>query len=204
MRLYPYALLSVTVTSIIMLLHYVIFGNCVWDNQYTLPGIITSFLMVNQGWILEFAPALNNPVWYICVLLWMYAIYFIIEQTFKKMGGYRYKLLIYLLIIILGGLGNKFQFSLPFLYGSDCRGYATFFIGVLICEFFKNEKFKECIPISIVGILLGCCLLITLSRYFWYIWVFVLCPAILVLSISMPQVKFNTSSFTEVTFQLYL
>lgn len=70
-----------------MLSHYVIFGNCVWDNHYTVWGIITSFFVVNQGWLFEFAPAINNPIWYICVLLWLYLLYYFIEYTFKTIGG---------------------------------------------------------------------------------------------------------------------
>ena len=91
-RLYPSALLSVMVSAIIMLIHHVIFGNCVWNNQYSVVGIITSFFMVNQGWIYEFAPALNNPIWYICVLLWLYLFYYVLEYLvmllpIRRRGG---------------------------------------------------------------------------------------------------------------------
>ena len=47
LRLYPYALITVVITSIIMLLHWVIFGCGVWGNTYSIAGIVTSFFMVN-------------------------------------------------------------------------------------------------------------------------------------------------------------
>ena len=87
LRLYPYALITVVITAIIMTLHWFIFGCGVWGNSYSIAGIVTSFLMINQGWFIEFAPALNNPIWYICVLLWLYAISYIIEMMVERFGG---------------------------------------------------------------------------------------------------------------------
>lgn len=85
MRLYPYALITVIVSAIIMALYYGIFEELIFGNHYSVLGIITSFLMVNQGWIFEYAPALNNPIWYICVLLIDVPIS---EFTTKKMRRY--------------------------------------------------------------------------------------------------------------------
>lgn len=48
-EIYPYALITVIVVAFIMVLHYGIFGELIFDNRYSVPGIITSFLMVNQG-----------------------------------------------------------------------------------------------------------------------------------------------------------
>lgn len=48
-EIYPYALITVIVAAFIMVLHYGIFGELIFDNRYSVPGIITSFLMVNQG-----------------------------------------------------------------------------------------------------------------------------------------------------------
>ena len=87
LRLYPYALITVVISSIIMLLHWGIFGCGVWGNTYSIAGIVTSFFMVNQGWIIEFAPALNNPIWYICVLLWLFILAYSIEKLIEKNGG---------------------------------------------------------------------------------------------------------------------
>lgn len=86
-EIYPYALITVIVAAFIMVLHYGIFGELIFDNRYSVPGIITSFLMVNQGWIFEYAPALNNPIWYICVLLWLYLLFYGIEHMFDSGGG---------------------------------------------------------------------------------------------------------------------
>lgn len=86
LRLYPYALITVIVSAILMVLHYGIFGELIFGNHYSVPGILTSFFMVNQGWIFEYAPALNNPIWYICVLLWPYLLFYGIEHMFDSGG----------------------------------------------------------------------------------------------------------------------
>lgn len=87
-EIYPYALITVIVAAFIMVLHYGIFGELIFDNRYSVPRIITSFLMVNQGWIFEYAPALNNPIWYICVLLWLYLLFYRIEHMFDSGEGH--------------------------------------------------------------------------------------------------------------------
>lgn len=122
-----------------MLFHYVIFDNCVWGNHYTVMGIITSFLMVNQGWLFEFAPAINNPIWYICVLLWLYLLYYFIEYTFKIAGG-EAKILLYCSIALIGGVGWHFSLNLPFFYLSDCRGYATVFLGIVVWHLLNRVR----------------------------------------------------------------
>lgn len=209
LRLYPYALITVIVTAIIMILHYAIFGEFIFGNHYSVPGIITSFLMVNQGWVIEYAPALNNPIWYICVLLWLYLLYYIIEHIFTNRGGSRIaKLLIYSIIAIIGGIGWRFGFSVPFLYISDCRGYATFFIGVILYEIINNINIKSINYIRLLSlgiVLMMACVLIINRNFNWYVWVYIICPSIIIMSITLPQVESkNIEAVCESTFQLYL
>lgn len=192
-----------------MLAHYILFGECIWGNQYTVPGIITSFLMVNQGWVFEFAPALNNPIWYICVMLWLYLLYYCLEYMLRKFSEEnreKLRLLLYCSIALIGGIGWHFSFSIPFLYLSDCRGYATFFMGIMLYELLKKideKKYLRCSSLIILGISLS--LIIAIGAFNWYLWVYIMCPAILICGVTIPQIKLNnTATISEITFQLYL
>lgn len=98
--------------------------------------------------------------------------------------------------------------NLPFLYISDCRGYATFFWGIVLYHLLsradkKNEKFLRNTSALIV---VSTLFLIAVSRHFnWYLWVYIVCPSILVCGVMFPQIQIKkAATFSEITFQMYL
>lgn len=124
------------------------------------------------------------------------------------LGGRAIKLLIYSIIAIIGGIGWHFGFSFPFLYISDCRGYATFFIGVILYEFIKNVNMNRINTIRMISlgiVLMMMCVLIINRNFNWYVWVYMICPSIIIMSITIPQVQSKKiETICESTFQLYL
>ena len=212
LRLYPYALITVVVTAIIMMLHYFLFGCGVWGNSYSIAGIVTSFFMVNQGWIIEFAPALNNPIWYICVLLWLFILVYIIELLIEKIGrgGTRLRIFFYLSISFFGGLGWHFSIDLPFLHLSDFRGYATFFMGIFLYILWQESlnKIHYKTAVTVLSTLLltaGIFIFVVMLKFNWYVWCYMILPGLIMLSVSLPQIKLkHTGMLSEITFQLYL
>lgn len=114
---------------------------------------------------------------------------------------------LYSVITIIGGIGWHFVFSLPVLYISDCRGYATFFIGVILYEIIENINTKRInIRMLSLGILLMMtCVLIINRNFNWYVWGYMICPSIIIMSITIPQVQSKKiETICESTFQLYL
>lgn len=91
-KLYPQAFYSILYSSILMLISYFIFGKGIRGNSYSILGIITSFLLINQGGVIEFSPAINNPIWYLCVLLWLFLIFYFIEFLCIKFKNNKFRL----------------------------------------------------------------------------------------------------------------
>lgn len=122
-------------------------------------------------------------------------------------GGRAIKFTLYSVIAIIGGIGWHFGFLLPFLYISNCRGYATFFIGVILYEIIENINIKRInIRMLSLGILLMMTYVLIINRNFnWYVWVYMICPSIIIMSITIPQVQSKKiETICESTFQLYL
>lgn len=207
LRFYPYAVVATLYTAVLLLGYKTIFAENLLGREYSLPCYVTSLLMVHQGWIVEFAPAVNNPTWYLCVLMWVFIVFYIIECCVRKLKNHQefLRIGIYSLFVIIGALGFHFNFNIPFLYLTDCRGYTAFFIGA--CLFIINEKAD-----NKKGFLLGIALIIgtvisvlILRSKLWYICTFLFFPAVVLISVNVNQFG---NKFTEymgnISFEIYL
>ncbi len=136
LRLFPYAFLATLSSYIVFLTYNTVIGSAMLDRSYSVPCVITSLLMIHQGWIIEYI-GVNNPIWYLCVLMWLYIVYYAIKEfggwiDNKIKKGYLVSILFYCGFVILG-MGIRFlHMDLPFLHESNGRGYTAFFIGVLL------------------------------------------------------------------------
>lgn len=83
-----------------------------------------------------------------------------------------------------------------------------FFIGVMIYEIIENINIKRIniIRMLSLGILLMMtCVLIINRNFNWDVWVYMICPSIIIMSIAIPQVQSKKiETICESTFQLYL
>lgn len=97
--------------------------------------IILSILMINTGWftsIKQTGLPVNSTMWFIDVLLLCYLFYYLI----RKLSGTSYIFLgMCSIMVLVGWICLTHTPKLPFLWSLTGRGYATFFIGVLLCEF---------------------------------------------------------------------
>ena len=105
---------------------------------------ILSILMVNTGWFTSYAQTqlpLNTTMWFIDVLLLCYLLYYIIRKLGKNDVIY---ILLCAVMVLVGWICLEHTPKLPFLWGFDGRGYATFFLGTLLAEFQikMNEKWR--------------------------------------------------------------
>ena len=110
-------------------------GSDAWISPITPLRIVLSVLMVNTGWVTSYrqtALPLNSTMWFVNVLLLCYLLYYLV----CRLGRNHY---LYLgactVMVLIGWVCLEHPPRLPFLWGIDGRGYAPFFLGVLLCEF---------------------------------------------------------------------
>jgi peptidoglycan/LPS O-acetylase OafA/YrhL len=205
-RIYPFAIPSIMVMLIVSYLYHYMLGEWLYDWNYGMANIITSFLLVNQGWIIEYAPAVNNPIWYLCVLVVCYILYYAVDWIDGK-SKHDIKIIIYLVIILISVVVYRFHgnWEVAFWHLSNARGYSSFFMGCLLCLLYqKTTTYKLRIiyiglfAASIVGFVvkgLSC----------WYVLTFLAYPALVLLVVTEKQVKWGTLSFLGgASFEMYL
>lgn len=125
-RILPMTALSVIVMYIIYLIYKSLFHSALYSWDYNIYQLFSSLLLVNQGWIVEFFPGVNNPIWYLCVLMLLTIIYLLVAKICKNENRL---IIVSSIIIIIGLFGYYFQIDKPFLHNSSCRGYVSFFGG---------------------------------------------------------------------------
>ena len=104
--------------------------------------MILSVLMMNTGWftsVRETGLPVCSTMWYIDILFLCYLLYFAIG----KIGRNR---IVYLCIcagmVLVGKICLDATPNLPFLWALNGRGYAPFFLGVLLYEFQERASEK--------------------------------------------------------------
>ena len=211
MRLLP----MVTITSISYeALLYVFNRVCQtqWPlgNNLTVWGTVLNALGIQAGWGFEDL-GVNNPSWYVSVLLLCYVIfYFLVYLSRKKEISVTY---LFVGMIFLGvGIAN-YGIDLPFLNLATARGYYSFFFGLLLARILEGKKitWKWSVPafVVVVGILVGLKFQYNIfSDGLFYIMTFIFYPALMVLFLSKPVCKILDFKFIgtlgEITYDVYL
>lgn len=154
-RLMPMSTISIFTFSLLAFINFNITGKWWMGIVPTFWGILRGCLLIFKGGpILENGINLNNPLWYICVLLICYNIYWLIlwiALRLKITPKY-----LFIIMIMIGISVLTYNFNLPFLNYYSGRGYMSFFTGVIFADIFKwfenNYKKKKYIfiPESII------------------------------------------------------
>ena len=92
-------------------------------------GTLCDILCIQSGWCMR-NTMINNPTWYICVLMLCYVLFWLItafcrEKNIKPRYGYLFMILLGFSLRISGA-------ALPFFNDSAARGYIAFFLGLLL------------------------------------------------------------------------
>ena len=92
-------------------------------------GTVCNILCIQCGWCMDNV-FINNPTWYICVLMLCYIIFWLItDRSRKKNISPVYG---YLIMIALGFSLIKIKAEYPFFNENAARGYIAFFLGLLL------------------------------------------------------------------------
>lgn len=179
-------------------------------NDLTVWGTILNALGIQEGWVFE-NPGVNNPSWYVSVLLLCYVIfYFLVYISRKKEIPVTY---LFLAMVFIGVGAANYGIDLPFLNLYAARGYYAFFFGLLLAKWLdgKELSWRWSVPALLVaaGILLGLKYQYNVfEEGFVYIITFVLYPAVLILFLSKPVRKMLDFKFIgvlgEITYDTYL
>lgn len=103
-------------------------------------GGVSACLGIQAGWATS-NPMLNNPIWYISVLLLCYILMYFATWVSKKWGINKYYF--YIGIIFMGMGIETYSIKLPFLNGHSSRGYMAFFFGIVFCGLWKYIDVKQ-------------------------------------------------------------
>lgn len=95
----------------------------------TLWGTVLNSLMMQCGWGFT-NPEVNNPTWYISVLMLCYVLFYVLVSIARK---YKFDV-IYLfgVMVLLGVAINTYSLQLPLLNGDTYRGFYSFFWGLIL------------------------------------------------------------------------
>lgn len=139
MRLLPLVAISAITFEILFHFYQLIYHQPWYDGKISVWGTIITSLGVQDGWVFE-NPNINNPVWYVSVLMLCYIIFYLLTYIGKRCKIPCYYL--YILMIFIG-LGIKnYSIELPFFNSTSSRGYYSFFTGVMLCVLMKGRTFN--------------------------------------------------------------
>ena len=140
-RILPMTALSVVVYELISYIIWRFFPAAV-DGRTVLDlwGAATSAFCVQSGWCFP-NPAINNPIWYISVLCLCYIVFYFVTYLSRRIGCT--PVYGYLIVMLIGFSIKMCSGGLPFANEKVCRGYISFFEGVLLAmllDSFDTEK----------------------------------------------------------------
>ena len=174
--------------------------------------LIANFCLLFAGYPYFEMIGINNPLWYVCVLIQCYVLYYFIEwilTKFKFTDIERFRFIVYVaLLMICMGL-----YYMGILNEASFRGCISFSIGILLCSIDRllknriciNRKSKRWFGIILVSIIISCSGLVIIGLNQRWVLQFFLFP-ILVLSVAntnFPRVKI-ISELGDISFDLYI
>lgn len=97
--------------------------------QPTLWGTVIDCLMIQNGWGFT-NPMVNNPTWYISVLMLCYVLFYV-QVTIAKKCKFDV-IYLFIIMVLLGVSIETYSLQLPILNASNSRGFYAFFWGLIL------------------------------------------------------------------------
>ena len=207
-RFFPMSALSVTVMLMLQTVYYLING--IWYNglKPDIYKVFNSFLLTFSGGSILCGRGINNPLWFLSVLIKCQIILWLILKLCKKYNWDPVYLSIFM--ISIGTAIISYEIDLPFFNEEAGRGYAGFFLGTVLYGFYQNVDQKRTSVLSCLIFAVCFCLgLIDHSTFYEYEWgayTFVLLPYILIIALSFERLlrKNFISTLGKVSFEVYI
>lgn len=129
-RLFPMILIINTVCLLAAGIYKVCLGEWWLGVPHGIWSIFLSFTLLFQGGPFGDQMGLNNPTWYVCVLLECYILYYLIYKLFPERNLSRF--ISYCFITLLAAGMYTYHVNFPFFTQQSTRGYTAFFVGVIL------------------------------------------------------------------------
>ncbi|MBR4470660.1 MAG: acyltransferase [Erysipelotrichaceae bacterium] len=186
-RLYPTAILSVIVMTVLIMIDYLLNGVF---RQGLVPDIFkffNSILITFSGYSIKVGRGINNPLWYVGVLMICYIIFYLILRISERNG---IKPIYLFVFVCLLGIGiHDYGIDLPFANEDVSRGYAAFFYGLILYELYRNYSHRFLYLFSYLTLIVcGLLFIINYTAFYQYQWgsfVFVIFPCVLFVFLSL-------------------
>lgn len=210
-RIYPMVFISILVCLFLKTLISIITNGTLIE-LWNLKTLIANFALLFAGYPYFDMLGINNPVWYVCVLIQCYILYYIFEFIFKKLNinsKIHIRLITYEIIVVLAVVTHHYGI----LNEASFRGIVSFSIGIVICSvnwLLSNKNFineNNCKSISLLLFILsafscGIALFRINQRYILQFFVFPF------LVWSMVNARFSdvsvVSRLGDISFELYV
>lgn len=145
-RLIP--LVAVSVISYALFDHYVFFrvtGNYFGGTAPTAWGVVLGMLGLQAGWTSETIYMINNPTWYVSVLLLCYVVFYFLTEICARKNKSPWKF--YVIMALTGAvdwcISNMTGFHIPFLNALSARGFMPFFTGLTLANLLETKLRKR-------------------------------------------------------------
>lgn len=191
------------------LYQYIYHTSC-FGIELTVWGTIIASLGIQDGWALA-NPCVNNPTWYISVLILCYVVFYLLSYISKRLKVSPFYFYVFMIFV---GMGiQTYGINFPFFNGSSSRGYYAFFWGLVVAWYIKNTKVTWKLELLSSAIVLLIILLIVgnysiMSTGINYILTFIFYPALIIVFLSKPiRTIFKSSkigTLGKISFDTYI
>ena len=167
LKFLPMCTISITAILFLDAVNYLIYGVILTEDGIGVWKVFTNYTLTFSGTffgsdILGF----NNPLWYVCVLLQCYIIYFIVVKSAKEDRTlYIFALICLSSYWLMSNRGLALTW-IPSTYFELFRGCTAYFLGVLMYEGYVSLDGKQSFKKSIFIVCTFILLLLSLLAFF--------------------------------------
>lgn len=166
----------------------------------TVGDYLVNFFLCFSGWGVNIGFGLNNPTWYLCILIQCYLLYYLVDALCRGT-----KIPAALIHLGIGTLSvYLFWYRGVARIYTNLRGISCFFLGAFLYAVATGEDRKS-VALHTLPILLVSLLGLRLSSSDWGVCVVGLFPAMILLAASLPQLQSRAiSELGRASFQTYI
>ena len=206
-RIYPMSILSVLATFSVSLLYKFLTGDFLSESAK--PGLwrlLNSITLTFVGGGVDLQIGINNPIWYLNILLICYVVLYLCLWVARKLKIPAIYGFVFISAIGVGIV--SYDINLPFLNNYTGRGYAAFFWGMILFQITKKGITKLQFALALSGFLATSAALILhfgIDKQ-WGTYTFIFFPSILILALKSEKF-FKSKIFSllgSVSFEMYL
>lgn len=133
-RIYPFAFIACAFALLVKSFSAGLIGNAAKLHElWNIKSLSANFLLLFRGWPFFSMTGINNPTWYLCILIQCYMLFYFIQWFFGKKRILR--LIFYVAVVVVSLITYKFEW----IQYETFRGLECFFMGAAGCLLLQFE-----------------------------------------------------------------